>query len=218
VAVAISTYKSTPKALWDAAKRTYSVNGERVTQSEVRGYVDKAVSSARAKARAIAEAFLEHRNSAELITSLKDLIRNENLAMSMIANGGREQMTQSLWAKTGNVIKSQYAYADNLGRQIDNGDLTNFGEGFLSRVSSYANQGSVTFNGFFRDGMASIGMMAVNQLGDSAQSCPECLDLAAAGPMSADDMPPEGTRECGAGDNCTVVYLTAEEAADWSSE
>lgn len=212
--------KALPAFTFDIARHAYvNANGSPLTQAELRAYVNVAVKSAKAEARAIAEAFVEHQNSAELITSLKELIRNENLAMIMIANGGREQMTQSLYGRAGNVIKDQYGYADRLGRLIDNGDLTNFGEGFLNRVESYGNSGLFTFEGFYRDGMIDAGMtMAANELGGSAQSCDECQSLSDASPMSVDDMVPIGDRTCSVGCNCSVTYLTADEAANWSGE
>jgi len=206
VAASIQT-KATPVFIFDTATHRYlSASGKPLSQAELRGFIDKAVTSARAEARAIAEAFLEHGNSAELITSLKDLIRNENLAMSMIANGGRDQMTASLYGKSGAIIKDQYFYADRLGREIDNGDLTNFGEGFLNRVSSYANQGLLTYEGFTRDGMIEAGMSEAQNISGSENGCDECDELSDAGWIDASEMPAPGERICQQNCRCNVEY------------
>lgn len=198
--------KSTPEYTWDAATHSYRAGKNVLTQAEVRGFVDAAIKQARNEARAIAEAFLEHGNSAEFEVGMKALLKNEHLALSMIANGGRDQMTAREWGKVGSVIKDQYGYLEAFGRQIDADEIT-LGPGFLSRAESYASFGSHVYENFVRDGMIEAGMTeAFNSLGGSAQSCAECPALEATGWMPIEDMPEIGERECSVGCNCSIEY------------
>lgn len=205
MAVTISSYKASPVFTFDAATHRYlSASGKHVTQAELRGFVDKAVSSARAEARAIAEAFLEHGNSAEYETAMKALLKNEYLSLSMIANGGREQMTDVLWGRTGAVLKSQYQYLEAMGRNLDEGLISE--AQLLARSELYANAGIGTFESFLRDGMVEAGMSeALNILG-GGNNCSECPSLSDEGWMPVDDMPMPGERECLVNCNCSVEY------------
>lgn len=197
--------KATPSFTFDKATHAYTdASGKRLSQADLRGYVDKAVESARGQARKIAEDFLTHRNSAEFETAMKALLKNEHLSLSMIANGGREQMTQSLWAKAGNVIKSQYQYLEAMGRSLDAGEISD--AQLLARSELYANAGIGTFESFIRDGMAEIGMIeALNILG-GGNHCSECPALTDAGWMPIEDMPMPGERECRVNCLCSVDY------------
>jgi hypothetical protein len=206
VAVALSTYKANPVYTWNPATRAYSSGKNALSQAEVRGYVDAAIQSARGEARRIAEAFLKHGNSAAFETELKALLKNLHLSSSMVANGGRDQMTPQLWGRAGSVLKSQFSYLEDFGRQLDRGEI-NLGPGFLSRAESYASFGSQVYENFVRDGMIDAGMTeAFNNLGSSANSCLECPSLEAAGWMPIEDMPEIGERECSVGCNCSIQY------------
>lgn len=197
--------KATPVYNWNASNRTYSTGRSALTQAEVRGYVDAAISQARNEARVIAEAYLKHRNSAEFETAMKALLKNEHLSLSMIANGGRDQMTPKLWGRAGAVIKDQYAYLENFGRQIDRGEVSD--AALLARAESYANFGGQLYENFVRDGMVDAGMSeALNTIGGSVHSCSDCPSLSAAGWIPIADMTPVGERACSVGCNCSVSY------------
>jgi hypothetical protein len=193
--------------IWDEKTRTFRLpDGTQLTPMNVRAFVDIAVEAAKSEARSIAARFAAGEISIpDFELAMRALIKNEHLALAMIAEGGRDQMTLSDFGKVGAILRDQYGYLANFARQLERDEIT-LGDGFLARAESYAAFGTTVYERFVMDGMIEAGMTEVmNLLGAAERHCDECEELSDEW-MPIDDMPPIGSRECGGRDCCSLIF------------
>ena len=200
--------------VWNPSNRNYYDGSSRIPRSDVRGWVNASSAETRDKLRAIGNEFLSGKiNSAQAEIDATELVTNHHSAIAVIANGGRDQMDASSWGRSGQVIKEQRAFMGDLWRGYENGDVSD--AGLLNRLGLYGDTGGLSYERMFTAYAVAAGFDQVfNIQGDTAAPCNECLELTAAGPMSADEMPDPGDRECSIGCDCTVGVVGIDDVED----
>jgi hypothetical protein len=156
----------------------------------------------------IAKGYLEHRNTAELAVSMRDEIRSMHTALAMVAQGGRDQMTNSSWAKVGNVVKTENTYLRGFERDVANGLQSD--AQILARAISYAESGYRTYeNGVLqREKDAGTGF-ARRVLDADAENCEDCPGLATEEFLPITEVAEIGDSICQSRCRCQIEYMEA---------
>lgn len=214
--------KAASRFQWSISKRQYSYvsNGRAVSAAKLREWVDIAVERARLDLRAIGQALLDGTISKpEFALQAAEEIRNLHRSLSILAGGGKDQMGASEWGRLGSELKEELGYLARFSSAVDNVEVSTLGDAFLNRIESYGEAGRFTYQAAVRAREIDAGEMEeANELGGSANSCSECLDATALGFQPAGTLSEPGTRECGPGCQCEIIYRVASAANRESEE
>lgn len=196
---------------WDKTKRLFIRDGKPIPPATVRQFVVDTVDAAKSRMESIAKGYLEHRNTAELAVSMREEIRNLHTALAMVAQGGRDQMTNSSWAKVGNVVKTENTFLRGFERDVANGLQSD--AQILARAIQYAESGYRTYeNGVLqREKDAGTGF-ARRVLDETAAHCDgdnNCPSLATEEFIPITEMAEIGDSPCGGRCRCTIEFMEA---------
>lgn len=195
---------------WNKAKRIFERDGKPIPPASVKQFILETVENAKSRIEAIAKGYTSHRNTAEFYTSMRDEIRNMHTALAMVAQGGREQMTQAVWGATGSRIKSELTYLRGFERDIANG--TQSDAQIIARAIQYASAGYVTYQQSVLAREKGAGILFVEwTVDESAENCAGCLEAAGIHPI--DDVPVFGSHECNSNCRCDLTYLDENDVA-----
>jgi hypothetical protein len=191
--------------IYNPKTRHFERDGKPIRPADVRQWVAETVNSAKARMESIAKGYVEHRNSAELAVSLREEIRNMHTAMAMVAQGGKDQMTNSAWAKVGNVVKTENAYLRGFERDVANGRQSD--AQILARAMMYADSAYKTYeNGVLQREKDAGAGYARRVLDDAAEHCEDCPSLATEEFLDITEVAEIGDSTCGGRCRCTIVY------------
>ena len=179
---------------WNPKSRRYERNGKTINPKTVRGWVDSFVSKSKDRVGKLAEDFRDGKiNRSAWYTGTRQAIKEMHMATSMIANGGRSQMTVKEWGQAGNLIKGQLKYLDKFNNELFNG--ADFNDAMVARAKMYADAGYAGYENMVRERERAAGIRRVRRLlGASKESCDGCL--AAQGEYDIEDAPPIGGQDC----------------------
>ena len=206
---------------WFVSRRVYiwKSNGRVVTPARLNQWVEKAMSGTSEEMRQVGLKLIAGEiNRAEWAIESGEQIRNLHRSLGMLAAGGRNQMNARRWGQVGGVLQRELAYFNRFASYVDNQDIENLGERFLSRTQKYAQAGWATWQNAVRARETEHGgMLEQNLLGASTHSCSECIAQSELGFVPVGELVPIGERICGPNCNCFIEYkernAASEEAA-----
>lgn len=135
-------------------------------------------------------------------------MRNEMRLMhnnaAMVAKGGREQMTQADWGRTGRELRSQYEYLDKWAKDIASGKAPIDGRlNWRARLYGQASRG--TYEQERRAMAADKGNDEEMRILHAKESCKGCISVAGYwAPLG--DLPKLGSQDCSTNCLCTFEY------------
>ncbi len=56
--------------------------------------------------------------------AMRERLKQDAIQQYVLGRGGREQMTQQDWGRTGRALRDQYAFVDNMAAEMEAGNLT----------------------------------------------------------------------------------------------
>lgn len=198
---------------WNPYMRTYvPVEGEPVDTSDVRRELASIRRATSDRLGDLAKQVMEGdlTNLAEFAIEFKDEMRSLYIATHVLARGGVDQMTQREWGQLGSALREQYKYANAFVRDIENGTI---GMPIDQRISLYTESAwgaAGEFESVLRDREMLLGSMERRVLGDSKESCDDCIEAANMGWQPPGILPDIGDTECGIGCNCSFEFENIE--------
>lgn len=142
---------------------------------------------------------------------MRDQIKSTHVNAAASAMGGRDQMTQSDWGRTGQLIRGQYEYLDNFAQQIADG-LPIDGR-VQERMKMYTEAARGTHEKFTQIRMGNAGYdMESSRLDPQAKHCEgegSCIEQAGRGFVPLGELIPIGQRICKSRDRCTMEYMNS---------
>lgn len=188
----------------------YKSSGNAVPPERVNGWVDRLAEKAKENLGRIAE---DHRtgriNLAEWVIQTGEELRNAHRAVTIIAAGGKQNMTQSDWGFAGAMIRAQLQYLNNFANIIENRpDGTELTQAFVLRAQSYAAAIYETYEKARRRRIIAEGQAELeeNVLEEGAEHCVGCLEATAAGIVPVGTLAAVGDRDCGSKCRCRIRY------------
>jgi hypothetical protein len=114
-------------------------------------------------------------------------------------------MDSSDYGYLGSLIKPQWQYLNKFAQDIADGKQPLNGS-LLARAALYAQAARGIFEAFAMELAKENGATEAKSVLAIADHCPSCLQQAAKGWQSMDDIVPIGARDCLANDRCTLVF------------
>ena len=126
--------------------------------------------------------------------------------------GGWDQMTQSSWGATGQLIRQQYDYLANYANDIANGTQALDGRA-LVRSDLYADAANGTFWEMDKRSMLADGYDMARRVLESSDgnNCDGCIEAATEGWVPIDEVLPIGDAECMTRCRCSIEYSISTE-------
>lgn len=190
--------------------RYYDAEDQALSRRDVEDVLGTLIDGTKDHIAAISKRRAEGLDPAEWSSAMSREIRNLHATAWALADGGFENITPKSRAALGARIGEQFDYLDGFQQALTDGDLAPDSPGALARALRYADAGWGTFQNAERaEALANGAAYARNILGESKESCAECLDLSDQGWIDIEDMPEVGDRACNGGCNCSIETAAA---------
>ena len=179
--------------------------GRFVKELQVRADLDKYIDAKNTRLDDLAN---QLRNREISLADWQLQMRNEMRMMhnnaAMVAKGGKAQMTQADWGRTGRELRSQYEYLDKWAKDIASGKAPLDGR-LASRAKLYGNAARGTYEQERRVMAADKGNDEEMRILHAKESCKGCISIAGYwAPIGT--LPKIGSQECSTNDMCTFEY------------
>lgn len=189
-----------------------SQTGRIVPWKTAAGELYDALDSYKAEARGLARQLRE--GQIDLVTwegRMRTLIKDTHSTSTILAKGGRNQMSPADWGRVGQRVRGEYAYLANRAREIESGAQPL--DGTLDRrAAMYVEAGGKTFHRALRLEAEIRGFDEErNVLDPFADHCkpkerPGCVEVTGWGWVGLGELPLVGDRQCLSGCRCTVEF------------
>lgn len=185
-----------------------SRQGDRIPLADMRAVYDEQVGLFRERMRETAQRYNDGKiDLATLEREMRSDVRALHLQGRILGAGGRPEMTQSEWGRTGWKLRQEYGYLSGFIRDVEDGRMS--AAGIVDRASKYAGSSAVDqFEEARRGAMQKAGYsekrrVAINDEG----TCSVCRDEAARGWVPIDEPGFRiGHTQCQSRDRCTIEY------------
>lgn len=145
-------------------------------------------------------------------TGMMEQIKITHTASAALANGGWDNMTQSDWGATGQLIREQYDYLRNYAKEIADGTQPLDGRA-LVRSDLYADAANGTYWEMDKRAMIVDGYDEGRRvLEPGASHCDDCEEYASDGWMPIEDIPEIGNSQCMTRCRCEIEYRRSGES------
>jgi len=198
-----------------AAGRYIASNGQFVSQITIRGELDKALDNVTDRLVSLSRDFRNGVIDGRTwqIESMS-LIKQVHLIGGALEKGGWANMTQSDFGRIGQIVRGEYAYFNNLIKQIESGQQRLDGT-LDSRMRLYGQAGRGTYHTFERESRAIQGYDEVKRILHGRDNCkaskrPGCIEEAARGFVPLDQMVMIGDTTCLSNCRCSLVYRSSK--------
>jgi hypothetical protein len=142
---------------------------------------------------------------------MASVIKRGHVAAMSIAKGGREQVTQSDWGRTAQIVRTQYDYLYRFARQLEDGRPVHGGT--IARAKMYALAATGTYENQLRRDDLDAGYDVERRILHSVNPCRNCVKYAAMGWQSAGVLPGIGQRcQCLTRCRCTFERYQSEQS------
>jgi len=193
---------------WDERRQRYlTASGKVVTPEQVRKLIDNLVEVSSARLRDWAIQMRYGKLSVpkwQLLTARE--VKNLHLATSVIANGGRGQVTQSLWGKLGAQVKFQYEHLRDFALAVPR-KIEDRSGAIPPRAEMYGKSAIGTYENTTLERNKRFGLsIARRSTGHGSESCDDCLEQEDIGWQDINDVKKIGDSQCGARCNCVIEY------------
>jgi len=141
---------------------------------------------------------------------MKAEIRAAYRATIVAAEGGFSQMTPSKWGRFGAVMKAEYKFLDGFLRDIKSGKWR--GKRAVARAGRYGNSISRIYESWRLQMHRALGFSEARRVLSVAEHCHTeaglegCVELAARGWVSIDQIVEIGETPCDGGCKCSIEY------------
>lgn len=196
--------------VWNPKTRRYIRSGRTLPPESVRRFVLETVGLARTRLTTIAENYIDHRNVAQWFTGTKAELRAMHTALGMIAQGGKNNMTQKSWGRVGKMVRTEFDYLREFERGIANGAVSD--AQLLARVLAYGEAGRKVYENMVKAREAEAGMYARRVLMPGL-NCDDCIEAASDDFVPADEVLEIGASTCGVFCNCLLEFAETESGA-----
>ena len=179
--------------------------GRYVSELNVRGDLDKYIDAKNSVLDDLANQLRNREISlADWQLQMRAEMRNMHNAAAMVAKGGKAQMTQADWGRTGRELRTQYEYLDKWAKDIASGKAPL--DGRLNwRARLYGNAARGTYEQERRAMAADKGNDEEMRILHAKESCKGCIAIAGYwAPIGT--LPKIGSQECSSNDMCTFEY------------
>jgi len=198
----------------DAAHRYYNLEtGVFVARTTVTEGLEAMMDASAVNMNALTQSLIDGGISlADWQQAMMDEIKITHVASAALSNGGWDQMTQSDWGATGQLIREQYDYLRNYAGEIANGTQALDGRA-LVRSDLYADAANGTYWEINKRSMIEDGYDEGRRvLEPGADHCDDCEEYASEGWMPIDDIPEIGNSQCLTRCRCEIEYRRSGES------
>lgn len=183
-----------------------NATGRFVSQMRVRSDIDGYIDNSKTRIDALANQLRNRQISlAEWQTSMRQEIKAMHLNTSMVAHGGRAQMTQADWGRAGQQLRQQYQYLDRFAADIASGKVSLDGR-LNVRAGMYAESARGTYEQETRRVSAQSGLTEERRILHAKESCGDCVEYAGRGWQPIGTLPRIGDSQCRVNCRCTFEY------------
>ncbi len=205
-----------PEYRWNqVAGRYISSNGRFLSQTTIRGELDKALDNVTDRLVLLSRDFRSGVIDGRTwqIQSMS-LIKETHLLGAALEKGGWANMTSSDFGRVGSIVKSEYQYFNNLVKQLESGQQKLDGT-LDSRMRLYGQAGRDTYHVFEREDRAIQGYDEVKRLLHGRDSCkdskrPGCISEALRGFVPLDQMVMIGQTTCLSNCRCSTIFRNSK--------
>ena len=181
------------------------VTGRFVSELTVRRDLDKYIDAKNAKLDSLTTQLRNREISlADWQTQMRNELRTAHTNAAMVAKGGRDQMTNADWGRTGRELRTQYEYLDKWAADIASGKAPLDGRANW-RAKLYGNASRDTFEQQRRAMAAEMGNDEEMRVLHAKESCAGCIQYAGYW-ASIGTLPRIGSQDCGTNCLCTMVF------------
>ena len=132
-------------------------------------------------------------------------IKDSNIISSTAGRGGRKQMTQSDWGRTGARIRWQSSYLDKFASDIAAGNKTP--AQIMAQAKMYARLTRTAFHDGLTSAKKAGGFIYEQRFLQPGETCPDCEAYARMGKVSIGTLPEPGQgSQCLSNCNCVKEY------------
>lgn len=180
--------------------------GRFVSELTVRGDLDKYIDAKNAKLDSLTTQLRNREISlADWQTQMRNEIRTAHTNAAMVAKGGRDQMTNADWGRTGRELRTQYEYLDKWAADIASGKVKLDGRANV-RAQLYGDASRGTYEQNRRAAAATNGNNLERRILHAAESCQDCIEYAGRGWQPIGTLPVIGASICRTNCKCTFEY------------
>lgn len=198
-----------------AAGRYIASNGQFVSQITIRGELDKALDNVTDRLVSLSRDFRNGVIDGRTwqIESMS-LIKQTHLIGAALEKGGWNQLTQSDFGRVGQIVRQEYAYFNNLVKQLESGQQRLDGT-LDSRMRLYGQAGRGTYHKFEREDRFTQSYDEERRVLHGRDNCksskrPGCTEEAAKGWQTIGQMTPVGSCTCLSNCRCSVSYRNSK--------
>ena len=180
--------------------------GRFVSELTVRSDLDKYIDAKNAKLDSLTMQLRNREISlADWQTQMRNELRTAHTNAAMVAKGGRDQMTNADWGRTGRELRTQYEYLDKWAADIASGKAPLDGRANV-RAQLYGDASRSTYEQNRRATAATNGNQLERRILHAAESCADCMQYAALGWQPIGTLPRIGQSQCRTNCKCTFEY------------
>lgn len=195
----------------DAAEYVNARTGARQSLGDQRAVLDAHVDAVRVRMQQHAASLVDGRLTPDQFEArMRTDIRALHIQARILGAGGRDQMTQSEWGKTGYKLRGEYRYLNAFVRDIEAGRMSP--AGIIDRAGKYAGSSAVDqFEEARRGAQKRAGYTEKRRIAaNDAGTCSTCRAEAARGWVPIDEPGFRiGHTQCQSRDRCTIEYRRA---------
>lgn len=193
---------------WDERRQRYlAASGRVLTPKQVRKLIDELVDVSSKRLRNWATQMQTGKLSIAKWQFLSAReVKNLHLATSVIANGGRGQVTPKLWGKLGAQIKFQYQHLRDFAVSVPRKVVDRTGA-IPPRAEMYGRAAIGTYENTTLERNKKFGLsIARRETAHGSESCDDCLEQEDLGWQDIKEVATIGDSQCGARCNCVIKY------------
>jgi len=193
---------------WDATRQRYvTASGKTLTHAQVRKLIDAAVTASSARLKGWAAQMQAGKLSVPKWQALMAReVKNVHAAVSVIANGGRNAMTPSLWGKLGADLKFQFKHLRDFALAVPRTISDRTGS-IPPRAEMYGTAAIGSYENAVLERNKKFGLsIARRVMARGVDSCDVCIDEDDLGWQDINEIRAIGDSPCMGRCNCRIEY------------
>lgn len=197
---------------WDPDTRQFvDEGGKRVDRKKLLALLLLLISFGKIRAGRLTQALVDGGSLTEWQDQMTQLIRGLMLAAAGLAGGGLDNLGPAQLTAVDTAVTAQLVFLQAFVQSVKDG-LT-LGPGVVARAQLYPQSAWAAYAAMVRKAEQDAGIGWERRvLGDSRESCQDCLDAAAAGWQPDGTLPALGDSECSYGCRCEWEFSDTKPA------
>jgi hypothetical protein len=186
-----------------------TATGRLVSERAIRDQVDALADAASERLATLTDHLLRgDLTLAEWQSQGMAVIKVSHVAVGVVAQGGKAQMTAVHYGSLGHEIRDQYAYLRDFANGIADGSVPLDGR-LISRAGMYGQAARVTYEKVVARDALGRGLTEERSILHASESCASCRAQAALGWVAVGTLIPIGSRTCLSRCRCTMSRRAA---------